>query len=399
MSDRQRSPMVSPLLHFIFFLSGISTVLIGQVLPILARRFSLSDLQLSFFFPAQFAGSLFGTSLTMRLARRNDHVLATVLGSFAMAVGVVLMNFDSFVVCLAGFFANGMGVGLTLPSINMMIVESNPERSGPALNVLNFCWGLGAILCKPFVDAFSYSDSLGATTYLMALPLIVSAVFLAFAGKDEKKRHTAVHGAEPDNDTPIWSTPMAWAIGLFNYVHVGFESGMGGWLTTYSVRVAGDNTIHWVSPTLLYFLLFVIGRGAAPALFKLLDENKMLFLGLVITLVGMSVTLTADSLAGLGLGAAISGFGTSWIFPTNVSRFAKVFGSAATRRSTPLFLCGTLGAACVTWLIGYLSDRTGDLRSGMYVLGASILFLLILQSALALKQVISRRGPANAGTS
>jgi hypothetical protein len=33
------------LLHFVFFLSGIATVLIGQVLPVLSGKFELSDLQ------------------------------------------------------------------------------------------------------------------------------------------------------------------------------------------------------------------------------------------------------------------------------------------------------------------------------------------------------------------
>ena len=49
------------LLHAGFFVSGITTVLIGQILPILARRFALDDEQSAAFFPAQFAGSLTGT--------------------------------------------------------------------------------------------------------------------------------------------------------------------------------------------------------------------------------------------------------------------------------------------------------------------------------------------------
>ena len=43
---------LSILLHIVFFVSGIATVLIGQVLPILSAGFALNDLQASFFFPA-----------------------------------------------------------------------------------------------------------------------------------------------------------------------------------------------------------------------------------------------------------------------------------------------------------------------------------------------------------
>nr|MBP9109856.1 MFS transporter [Pyrinomonadaceae bacterium] len=129
-------------LHVIFFLSGITTVLIGQVLPVLAKHFTLSDLQVSYFFPAQFAGSLLGTLLTSIAGKRNMYFAATIAGSLLMAGGIILMNVDIFTVCLLGFAINGMGIGLTLPAINMLILEMNPDRAGSALSVLNFCWGL-----------------------------------------------------------------------------------------------------------------------------------------------------------------------------------------------------------------------------------------------------------------
>jgi fucose permease len=371
------------LLHLIFFLSGIATVLIGQVLPAFSRHYALNDLQVSYFFPAQFAGSITGTFLTGRFARRNGLKAATVAGGLAMAAGVLLMNVDSFAVCLAGFFINGAGIGLTLPSINMMVLEISPERSGPALSILNFCWGVGAIVCKPFVDMFGTADTIGWTTFILAVPLLAATVSLSvLAGPVGTLPVDSTVNGEAD-DRHIWRMPMAWAIAFFNFIHVGFESGMGGWLTTYTDRVEGQPFLHWVSPTLLYFTFFVLGRGVAPALFRYLNENKMLFLGLGIMLTGIVMTLAAGSVVSLSIGAAVSGFGTSWIFPTNVSRFSKTFGPAATRKTTPLFICGTLGAVSVTWLIGYLSNRTGDLRSGMFVLVGSVVVLIVLQLVLS----------------
>ena len=383
MSDSTRVRLLKVLLHIIFFLSGIATVLIGQFLPIMAKHFALNDLQVSFFFPSQFAGSLVGTLITSRLARRNNFMAATLLGGIMMACGVLLMNIDSFGFALFGFFVLGMGIGLTLPAINMMIIEVDPARSGPALSILNLCWGLGAILCKPFVDLFSSHDNIGTTTVILAVPLLAFSLLLRLAaGPPKNSPLKEKNGSDAEND-PIWRTPLAWMIALFNFIHVGFESGMGGWLTTYTGRVDGEPLTLWISPTLLYFSFFVIGRGVAPALFRYLNENKMLMLGLVIVLAGMSITITAATVITLSLGAAVAGFGTSWIFPTNVSRFSKTFGQHATRKATPLFIAGTLGAASSTWLIGYISDKTGSLRSGMYVLLISIVLLIILQIALS----------------
>ena len=130
-------------LHAIFFLSGITTVLIGQVLPILAKHFTLNDLQLSFFFPAQFAGSLAGTFLTSQYAKRNNYFAAALIGAVLMAAGILMMNAGVFSVCLLGFTINGIGIGMTLPSINLLILEMSRERAASALSVLNFCWGAG----------------------------------------------------------------------------------------------------------------------------------------------------------------------------------------------------------------------------------------------------------------
>ena len=110
-------------------------------------------------------------------------------------------------------------------------------------------------------------------------------------------------------------------------------------------------------------------------------------LGLLTVLIGVVLTVVASSLLFLGIGAAIAGFGTSWIFPANVSRFSKTFGPAASRRSAPFFICGTLGAAASTWLIGFVSNQTGDLQYGMYVLVGSIILLTLLQIGLGMRRV------------
>jgi fucose permease len=374
-------------LHALFLVSGAVTVLIGQLLPIMAAHFHLSDLQLSLYFPAQFAGSVAGTFFNTAFARRNQYLLSSMIGGVLMASGVLLMNVDSFAVTLFAFGVNGLGIGLTLPAINMTIVELSPIKTASALSILNFCWGVGAIVCKPFVDLSSRGDDILITTIGLAAPLLIASALLFLQPTRliaVEHKHTADAGTAV---IPIWTLPLAWAIALFNLIHVGFESGMGGWLTTYTDRMANEHFTYWLSPTLLYFVFFVAGRGVAPMLFRYLNENRMLMLGLVTVLIGVVLTVVASSLLFLGIGAAIAGFGTSWIFPANVSRFSKTFGPAASRRSTPFFICGTLGAAASTWLIGFVSNQTGSLQYGMYVLVGSIVLLTILQIGLGMRRV------------
>ena len=369
------------LLHAGFFVSGIATVIIGQFLPILATKFSLNDAQIGLLFPAQFAGSLIGTFLTNWFGKRQKFVAASAFGCLAMAVGVSFLNFNSFELVLLGFLINGVGIGLTLPSINMLILELNPTQITSALSILNFFWGVGAIISSPFVDFFSDKTDIFTPTIILSIALFIISTAIFFQPKDFEKKPGSNEITE-DFSVPIWSNPVAWAIAAFNFVHVGFESGMGGWLKLYTERIAGGEVKSAFPPILLFFVFFVVGRGVAPVFFRFLNENRMLILSLLTILTGMIVLLFAKDVLILSVGASITGFGTSSIFPTNVSRFNKFFGETASRRATPLFICGTLGAFSTTWLIGFLSDKFANLHAGMLTLLVSVLVLILLQIGL-----------------
>lgn len=372
------------LLHAGFLLSGIATILIGPILPVLSARFTLDDLSAGHYFPAQFVGSLTGTFASNWFAKKGKLIPASALGCLLMAVGLGLLNGDSYAGVMAAFVINGLGVGLTLPAINVLILERSANNPAASLGILNFFWGVGAILTKPLVDLTVSGTSIFLTTVIISAPLAAIGLLL-FVVKDRTGEKAVVSNKNEDL-VPVWTVPLAWMIALFNFIHVGFESAMGGWITSYTVRVEGVITsFQLFTPTLLYFLFFVAGRGLAPLIFRFLNENQVLLGGLFVILGGLAVMLTADNVAMISIGASIAGLGTSCIFPTNVSRFSKVFGPDAMRRATPFFILGTLGATATTWFIGFLSTKTGSLRSGMMVLVGSIVGLIVLQIVLATK--------------
>jgi fucose permease len=280
-------------------------------------------------------------------------------------------------------FVNGIGIGLTLPSINMLILELNPERAAAALSFLNFFWGVGAIISQPFVDFFARGTNILTPTVVLSIVLLMIGAGLVLIPKGIEQKPVAGDEEAIDFSVPIWTNPVAWMIAGFNFIHVGFESAMGGWLKTYTQRVEDGAAANLLPPITLFFIFFVAGRCVAPLFFRYLNENKMLFLGLLLVLLGMGILLSARSVFLLSVGASIAGFGTSSIFPTNMSRFTKTFGASASRRATPFFICGTLGAFFTTWFIGYVSSRfDNDLRSGMFILLGSIVVLIILQIIL-----------------
>ncbi len=372
-------------LYFGFLVSGILTVLAGQVLPILSSRFSLTDTQAGYFFSAQFCGTIIGTLFTQRCIKRFGYVKTISAALIIILIGTLFLNSNAWILCLLAFFINGIGIGTTLPAINMLTVELNPESVTPSLNFLNFFWGIGAVICKPFVDFFATKTSIFQPTMILVALLFVSSFLLVFAPR--KTTETTENDGETDVEfVPVWTTSVAWLIAAFNLVHVGFESGAIGWITTYGNRLPNQNgLISWMPPASAFFLFFIFGRFLAPTISRFMTENTMLLVHLLIATFGIIVMLLGSDLDLVIVGAAITGFGTSSIFPTNMARFSRFFGKTATRRTTPIFICGTIGASIITPLIGYVSTSYADLRIGMFVLFASCLILINLQIMLTMK--------------
>ena len=286
---------ISPLtfiIHFAFLICGIITVLIGQILPVLSKRLSLNDAQAGWLFTAQFSGSFCGTLIFGYTAKRFGFIKTTIFGFILITAGCLLLNSDSWLVCVLGLFINGLGIGSSLPSINMLVVILNPERKAAALSILNFFWGVGAIISQPFVAFFGTATSIFVPTVMLSVLFFLTMLALFFfrIPTGETKAETETNGI---SGSKIWSNPLAWMIAAFNFVHVGFESGAGGWLTTYSERFPeGANSL--LSATPAFFLFFVIGRGIAPVFLRFLSENKFLFSSVIILITGTIVISWAE---------------------------------------------------------------------------------------------------------
>src|SRR6202035_1163285 len=93
---------------------------------------------------------------------------------FAMKSGLLLMSAGvglllagpkiMGIVCIA---ASGFGMGVAIPAANLLVAEVNPSRGSATLNLLDFCWSVGAVACPFLVAAAAKSQ---------AIPLFLAGV-------------------------------------------------------------------------------------------------------------------------------------------------------------------------------------------------------------------------------
>ena len=366
------------LLHISFFIIGIVTVLLGQILPMLAVNLTLNDEQSGFFFITQFGGSIIGTISTAFLIKSVGFVRTLGLAFFLFIIGLSAINFGGFEISWASVFIYGIGIGLAIPSTLMLTAALNPVKTTSALNLMSFVWGLGAIASQPFVSFLGKGKFVVPTLLLVAVSILFAIVYLISLKTFEFQANNSA--SEQSTSGSIWSNPKSWLIVAFGFCDVGIESGISGWLTSYTFRSDLPTEISWLSATPIFFAFFVAGRGLAAIAARFLSNNQIIWASLLITLLGTILLILSGGWQTIFFSAAILGLGLAAVFPTNMARFTETFGPAANSQTVPLFVMGSVGSITITWLIGFVSNQyANSLNAGLAVLLGAAIILLILQ--------------------
>src|SRR6266702_664423 len=166
-----------------FVLSGVATTIVGPMLPIFIRRWSLDDGQAGLFSTIQFLAALGGTLASSAIAAWWGYRPALVMGYALMGGGLASLNADTHALALAATAAFGLGYGLITPGTNLFVAELGGAKSASLLNQLNFAWGAGAMICSPLIALALKRDGLGILllgTAVFGGVLVLGLLFVSF---------------------------------------------------------------------------------------------------------------------------------------------------------------------------------------------------------------------------
>lgn len=380
--------------YFGFMITGLVTVMLGPVLPVLSARWGLSDVQAGYLFAAQFSGSTLGSAVSSYHRRAS-----LVVGYAGIAAGLLAVAFGSYAVALGGFALLGVGLGLAITATNLLFGTEYPERRGALLTKANFWWGVGAVVCPTLVAlAERYGGLRWALAAAAAAAVGTAAVLSPLlrakdGGRVEEKRD------EGGFDLRVF---LLFSAVLFLYV--GGETSVSGWIATYAHRFIQASPGHagiFLSPersgifVSAFWLAIVAGRAVVPALLGRMGELTVLLAGLAAAMAGVAVLLHPQSFEMSLAAVVLAGLGCSPVFPLLAARLMGRVGRS--RHTGWIFaICG-FGGAVVPWLTGALSAYTDSLRLAFVVplaaLGA-IVALVLGENALPARKVGQKAGAA-----
>lgn len=365
-----------------FLPTGILTTLLGPMLPILIARWAMNDSQAGNLFLVQFLASLVGVQLSGFLLARWGFRPAFLLGLLLMACGVATLYMGSFWLGLASVATYGLGLGLIVPSDNLLIAEigtgSGPTSRAGAVSLLNFFWGVGAVFCSLMV-------AWTATVAHKLLPVFFGSVALFLVLLAFAMRNLPFPAAEKSAESSASSSwremaksPALWLFAAVFFLYPGAETAVGGWIGSYVSRLGSRGAAMASMMPAFFWSALTLGRALGTAFLRHVPERRVLRAGCAAGAAGIALMLWAPALPGVIGGALITGLSFATFYPVTVARLSQRFGLAARNIGTVMFSLATVGPAVIPWMVGVISHATGSLRAGLMLpLGATAILFLI----------------------
>lgn len=359
------------LLCFGFVICGIVTVLPGPLLPLLAARWGLRDVQSGTFFVAEFAASMVAAILSprrMRWSLPRGYALLTVgVLTLAIAARTMLPSLANDV-ALGGFTMIGLGIGLSVTATNLLVGKAPEGIRAQRLSTVNLWWGIGAVACPWLVAGAERVTDVRMFLAVVAFgSVLMFILMLPLREEGKPPARGRIRGLE------LWVL-VYFAVLLFLYV--GVENTVGGWIATYANRFSGMTLPSSSLMVSVFWLALLGGRAAGTMALQRLSERAVLAFSLGLSLVAVTMLITPRSAAAMVAAVAIAGFGFGPVFPLGVSRLlARVSDD---RNTGWVFATCAGGGAVLPWLTGLFSTQTGSLRISFAVPAVALAVILLL---------------------
>lgn len=366
-----------------FFPTGILSTLLGPMLPILITRWAMNDTQAGNLFLVQFLAAMTGVQLSGVLLSRWGFRPAFLSGLLLMACGVSTLYMGRLWLGMASVAVYGLGLGLIIPSDNLLIAEigavaganAGENSRASAVSLLNFFWGVGAVFCSLMV-AWTAAHRL-LPFFFGSVALLLVLLALAMRNLPFPPAKTAEEkSASSSSLRNLMKSPAIWLFAAVFFLYPGAETAVGGWIGSYVLRLGPRGAALASMMPAFFWTALTVGRGLGSAFLRHVPERRVLRAGFATGAVGIALMLWTATLPGVIAGALITGLSFATLYPITVAAFSHRFGVAARSIGSLMFSLGSMGPAVIPWMVGVISHNTGSLRAGLLLpLGATVVLL------------------------
>lgn len=382
-----------PNAFLMYVLNGLSTVVLGAVLPVMLLHYHASYIVGGQVMLCQFIGFLAGVGVASSAIHRIGYRATLVTASVAMGLGELLTGtLPPLPVVAVLCFLNGFGLGAMQTTIAASVMEWYEGRRAVVMSRLEVAFGLGALLMPLFA---SWLLAIGQWPYAFTVP---GGVALAFGAMWLSVRldGRGAGGAGP-GDAHSGRSEMTRRTGVvvltlflvMTFLYVGIESAMNGFLPVIFIAYLHASASTASLTITVFWSSMVMGRTLTGRIVRKVPYARFLLwsISLAVVLL-MGLTAWRDT-AFFYIMIFLVGLAMSSIFAL-IMVFANHTFAGRTRLITSLVTAfAGLGGAALPVAVGWLMDTLPVVA----VVWSIALFMLVLLVVLLAIMRISSAPP------
>ena len=317
--------------------------MLGPILPVLSRTWSLSDAEAGVFLACEFLGGFCGALASGWLGGRRSPMTLLTAGLVLLTLGFAGAALMLKLWLPIFLFVCGLGLGFINPMANVIVSRSGFPSPAAAVNLFGFSWAAGALAAPAVIARLMVHQSPAGVFLDLELLATAVACFAAIIrisiGTTDAARK--VPKADAGNGHFIAIT------GTLLFLYVGVETSVSVWLPTAAARWAAMTESEAAAAQSSFLGAILLGRLLAPAWLRHFKPHALILAGLSVGAAGIGTLMATSSYWSLMAGAVIAGIGLAPVNPTIVAVFTTRMGSNAARWTGPVFAAAGLGGAAI----------------------------------------------------
>ena len=378
--DQKRENALIRATLFVFFVSGASSVLMGNLMPFLRETYDISYAQAGFLLSLPSWGNIASIFITGYLATyigRRKSVLLTAMW-MAVAFLIITLGFGGAGALAVACVMIGIARGGNTNFSNTMMSTLPGKKSAIGYNLLHGAFAMGAVLSPLALIACTRGNDSGwklMTAGITVLCLVQLTVYLRMNLPAEN-----ITKSIRSVDRSFLKNKNFWLGAAILFFYISTEYAIVNWLVTYFKDTGILNAeVSQLMSSLLWVVIF-IGRMIGAAIVGKISRRALLVADGVGLMFFFLLVFFSRSEAAIFLG--ITGTG---LFMATIYTSAMALGTESVRGNdlgvSWMTLAGSAGGILTPAAVGFVAERAG-IQAGMGIVAAMtvLLFAAILIS-------------------
>lgn len=345
--------------YYSFFVSGMSVLVIGAILPLLIEESGISFTVAGGLLSAMAIGNLLSSFVVPIMYQIFGRRIAIGLMASLVPVSFVGLTFMPPVLFLyILMLLIGIGRG-AMSNFNNAVVSDNSGGKPAALNLLHTCFALGAFL-SPFMTSVLIRRGFGwrHIIYILVALCITSIVGLITISLDEGKPLKKEAGQTCSNSSGYLKNFHFYCVGLILFFYLGMENCVNGWFVTYLKNTNIMSTSYATTMVSVMWLVIMAGRLLCAYLSKTVPKKTLIIVNCIGSMAGFLLLISTNNLNIITVALMILAFFLAGIYPTSVSDVSSLISGSVSGMAV-LMGISALGGIITPQIIGFIADKIG----------------------------------------